>query len=328
MEQRSLGGQGLRVSAQGLGCMGMSEFYGPPAEEAGIATIHRALELGVTFLDTADMYGPFTNERLVGRAIAGRRDEVVLSTKFGNVRGENGERLGIRGDADYVRAACDASLERLGVETIDLYSQHRVDPETPIEETVGAMAELVEAGKVRYLGLSEASAETIRRAHAVHPISALQSEYSLWTRDVEAEVLPTLRELGIGLVAYSPLGRGFLTGAIRSQADLPEQDFRGALPRFGDENLEANLRLVEHVEALAEAKGVTAGQIALAWVLSRGDDVVPIPGTKRVAYLEQNAAAAEVELTGEDVAALDEAFPLGAAAGGRYTEAGMRGINL
>ncbi len=327
MEQRSLGTQGLRVSAQGLGCMGMSEFYGPPAEEAGIATIHRALELGVTFLDTADIYGPFTNERLVGQALAGRRDEVVLATKFGIVRDESGARLGIRGDADYIRAACDASLERLGVEAIDLYYQHRVDPEVPIEETVGALSELVAAGKIRYVGLSEASAETIRRAHAVHPISAVQSEYSLWTRDVEAEIVPTLRELGIGLVSYSPLGRGFLTGAIRSQADLSEQDFRGNLPRFEDENLAANLRLVEHVETLAEAKGATAGQIALAWVMSRGDDIVPIPGTKRVAYLEQNAAAAEIELTREDLEALDEAFPLGAAAGGRYTEAGMTAVN-
>ncbi len=328
MEARSLGSQGLRVSAQGLGCMGMSEFYGPPAEEDGIATIHRALELGVTFFDTADMYGPFTNERLVGRALAGRRDEVVLATKFGNVRGENGERLGIRGDAEYVRTACESSLERLGVETIDLYYQHRVDPETPIEETVGAMAELVEAGKVRYLGLSEASAETIRRAHAVHPISALQSEYSLWTRDVEGTILPTLRELGIGLVAYSPLGRGFLTGAIRSQADLPEQDFRRvAAPRFSEENLAHNLELVEHVEALAAGKGVTAGQLALAWVLARGDDVVPIPGTKRVAYLEQNVASADIELTVEELTALDVAFPVGAAAGGRYTEAGLQAVD-
>ncbi len=328
MEQRSLGAQGLRVSAQGLGCMGMSEFYGPPAEETGIATIHRALELGVTFLDTSDIYGPFTNERLVGRAVAGRRDEVVLATKFGVVRDESGARLGLRGDAEYVRTACDASLERLGMETIDLYYQHRVDPATPIEETVGAMAELVEAGKVRYLGLSEAGAETIRRAHAVHPISALQYEYSLWTRDVEAEILPTLRELGIGLVAYSPLGRGFLTGTIRSTSDFQEKDFRGTLPRFEGENLEENLSLVEHLEALAAAKGVTASQIALAWVLSRGDDIVPIPGTKRVAYLEQNVAAAEVELTGDEIAGLDEVFPLGAAVGSRYSEAGMRAVNL
>ena len=328
MKQRSLGTQGLRVSAQGLGCMGMSEFYGAPDEAAGIATIHRALELGVTFLDTADMYGPFTNERLVGRAIADRRDEVVLATKFGNVRGENGERLGIRGDAEYVRSACDASLERLGVETIDLYYQHRVDEDVPIEETVGAMGELVAAGKVRYLGLSEASVETIRRAHGVHPISALQSEYSLWTRDLEAEILPTLRELGIGLVPYSPLGRGFLTGAVKSQADLPKQDFRRvAAPRFQEENLAENVKLVEQLEELAAAKGATAGQIALAWVMAQGDDVVPIPGTKRVAYLEQNAAAAELELSSDELARLDELFSPGVAAGDRYSPEGMRAVN-
>ncbi len=328
MKNRALGTQGLEVSAEGLGCMGMSEFYGPPDEAAGMETIHRALELGVTFLDTADAYGPHTNERLVGRAIAGRRDEVVLATKFANVRTENGERLGIRGDAEYVRSACEASLQRLGVETIDLYYQHRVDPETPIEETVGAMAELVTAGKVRYLGLSEASAETIRRAHAVHPISALQSEYSLWTREVEEEILPTVRELGIGFVAYSPLGRGFLTGAVKSQADLQEGDFRltGA-PRFEDENLARNLKLVVHVERIAEAKGATPGQVALAWVLSRGEDVVPIPGTKRVRYLEENAAAVEVELTADELAQLDEAFPVGVAAGDRYPPAGMQAVN-
>jgi aryl-alcohol dehydrogenase-like predicted oxidoreductase len=329
MKTRTLGRQGLEVSELGLGCMGMSEFYGPPDDEAGIATIRRALELGVTFLDTADMYGPFTNERLVGRALAGRRDDVQLATKFGNVRGETGERLGIRGDAAYVRSACDASLERLGVETIDLYYQHRVDPGVPIEETVGAMAELVEAGKVRYLGLSEASAETIRRAHAVHPITALQSEYSLWSRDLEAEILPTLRELGIGLVAYSPLGRGFLTGAIRSRDDLAaEGDFRlVAAPRFEGENLERNLALVARLEELAAARGATPAQVALAWVLSRGDDVVPIPGTKRVEYLEQNVAAAEVELTPEELAGLDAAFPPGAAAGDRYTPEGMKAVN-
>ena len=328
MNQRSLGSQGLHVSELGLGCMGMSEFYGPPDEAAGIATIHRALELGVTFLDTADMYGPFTNERLVGRAIAGRRDEVVVATKFGNVRGENGERLGIRGDAEYVRTACDGSLERLGIETIDLYYQHRVDPDVPIEETVGAMAELVAAGKVRYLGLSEASVETIRRAHAVHPVSALQSEYSLWTRELEAEILPTLRELGIGLVPYSPLGRGFLTGAFRTQSDLPETDFRRiAAPRFEEQNLAENLRLVERLEELASAKGITAGQVALAWVLAQGDDVVPIPGTKRVAYLEQNVAAADVELSADELAALDAAFPVGVAAGERYPPAGMSAVN-
>ena len=328
MNQRSLGSQGLHVSELGLGCMGMSEFYGPPDEAAGIATIHRALELGVTFLDTADMYGPFTNERLVGRALAGRRDDVVVATKFGNVRGENGERLGIRGDAEYVHAACDASLERLGVETIDIYYQHRVDPNVPIEETVGAMAELVSAGKVRYVGLSEASVETIRRAHAVHPVSALQSEYSLWTRELEAEILPTLRELGIGLVPYSPLGRGFLTGAFRTQSDLPEADFRRiAAPRFEQRNLAENLRLVERLEELASAKGITAGQVALAWVLAQGDDVVPIPGTKRVAYLEQNVAAADVALSADELAALDAAFPVGVAAGERYPPAGMSAVN-
>ncbi len=328
MQQRSLGTQGLRVGAEGLGCMGMSEFYGPPDEAAGIEVIHRALELGVTMLDTADAYGPHTNERLVGRAIAGRRDEVVIATKFANVRSESGERLGIRGDAEYVRSACDASLERLGIETIDLYYQHRVDPSVPIEETVGAMAELVQAGKVRYLGLSEASAETIRRAHAVHPITALQSEYSLWSREVEAEILPTVRELGIGFVAYSPLGRGFLTGAVRSQADLPEGDFRrGGAPRFEDENLARNLALVEHVERIAAAKGATPGQVALAWVLSRGEDVVPIPGTKRVRYLEENVAALDVELTADELAELDAAFPVGVAAGDRYSPQGMQAVN-
>ena len=281
VQKKALGAGGLQVSAQGLGCMGMSEFYGAADEGEALRTIDRALELGVTFLDTSDMYGPFTNELLVGRAIAGRRDDVQLATKFGIVRGESGERLGVRGDAEYVRSACDASLARLGVETIDLYYQHRVDPNVPIEETVGAMAELVTAGKVRHLGLSEAGAETIRRAHAVHPIAALQSEYSLWTRGLETEILPTLRELGIGLVAYSPLGRGFLTGAYRSSADLPDDDFRRiAAPRFQDENLEQNLALVAHVEHLAQAKGATAAQVALAWVMAQGDDVVPIPGTK------------------------------------------------
>ena len=317
------------MSAQGLGCMGMSEFYGPADEGEALRTIHRALELGVTFLDTADMYGPFTNERLVGQAIASRRDQVQLATKFGIVRGEGGERLGVRGDPEYVRSACDASLGRLGVETIDLYYQHRVDPNVPIEETVGAMAELVAAGKVRHLGLSEAGVETIRRAQAVHPIAALQSEYSLWTRGLETEILPTLRELGIGLVAYSPLGRGFLTGSYRSSADLPDDDFRRvAAPRFQDENLEQNLALVAHVERLAAAKGATAAQVALAWVMARGDDVVPIPGTKRVRFLEQNAAAAELELTREEVAELDAAFPIGVAAGERYPDAGMRSVEL
>src|SRR3954454_14096200 len=300
MQRRRLGSQGLDVSAMGLGCMGMSEFYGATDEDEGVATIHRALELGVTFLDTADMYGPFDNEKLVGRAIAGRRDEVELATKFGNVRGPNGERLGIRGDAEYVREACDASLERLGVDTIDLYYQHRVDKSVEIEETVGAMAELVEAGKVRYLGLSEASPETIRRAHAVHPITALQPEYSLWSRDPEDEILPTVRELGIGFVAYSPLGRGFLTGRIRSVEDLADDDFRRRGPRFQGENLQRNLDLVAEVEALAEEKGVTPSQLALAWVLAQGQDVVPIPGPKRVRYVEENAAAVDVDLTDDD----------------------------
>jgi aryl-alcohol dehydrogenase-like predicted oxidoreductase len=320
VETRKLGTQGLEVSALGLGCMGMSEFYGTADEGEAIATIHRALELGITFLDTADMYGPFTNEQLVGKAIAGRRDEVVLATKFGNVRGEQGEFLGIDGSADYVRSACEASLRRLGVETIDLYYQHRVDLETPIEETVGAMAELVQEGKVRYLGLSEAGVETIKRANAVHPISALQSEYSLWTRDPEADVLPTVRALGIGFVAYSPLGRGFLTGRIKSTDDLDETDFRRRGPRFQEENLRQNLELVAVVEALAAEKGVTPSQLALAWVLSRGDDIVPIPGTKRRKYLEENAAAVDVELTDEDLELLEQAFPLGAAAGDRYPD--------
>ena len=320
METRSLGTQGLEVSALGLGCMGMSEFYGTADENEAIATIHRALELGMTFLDTADMYGPFTNERLVGKAIAGRREQVVVATKFGNVRGEQGEFLGIDGSADYVRSACEASLQRLGVETIDLYYQHRVDLETPIEETVGAMAELVQAGKVRYLGLSEAGAETIRRAHAVHPISALQTEYSLWTRDPEPEILPAVRELGIGFVAYSPLGRGFLTGKIRSLDDLDEKDFRRRGPRFQEENLRRNLALVEEVERLAAEKGVTPSQLALAWVLSRGDDIVPIPGTKRRSHLEENAAAAEIELADEELGLLEQAFPVGIAAGDRYPD--------
>lgn len=320
MEHRKLGTQGLIVSAEGLGCMGMSEFYGQADEGEAIGTIHRALELGVDFLDTADMYGPGTNEKLVGRAIADRRDSVVLATKFGNVRGENGERLGIRGDAEYVKQACDASLQRLGVDHIDLYYQHRVDFEVPIEETVGAMAELVEAGKVRYLGLSEASPATIRRAHAVHPISALQTEYSLWTRDPEDEVLPTVRELGIGFVPYSPLGRGFLSGAITSVDDLAEDDFRRHNPRFRGENFAKNLELVERVREIADEKGVTPGQLALAWVLHQGDDIAPIPGTKRVAYLEENVAATEIELTTDDLRRIDEAAPHGAAAGERYPD--------
>jgi aryl-alcohol dehydrogenase-like predicted oxidoreductase len=300
--------------------MGMSEFYGHADEDEAVRVIHRALELGVNFLDTADMYGPFKNERLVGRAIADRRDSVVLATKFGNVRGENGERLGIRGDAEYVRQACDASLERLGVDHIDLYYQHRVDKTVEIEETVGAMKELVDAGKVRYLGLSEASPETIRRAHAVHPITALQTEYSLWSRDPEDRILPTVRELGIGFVAYSPLGRGFLSGRFRSPDDFEEGDFRRYHPRFQGENFEKNLELVARVKEIADEKGVTAGQLALAWVLSRGEDVVPIPGTTKIKNLEENIAAADLELSDDDLSRLDEVAPKGAASGERYSD--------
>ena len=315
---RALGA--LTVSAQGLGCMGMSEFYGAADDATSEAVIARALDLGVTFLDTADMYGPFTNEQLVGRAIASRRDEVVLATKFANVRGEQGEFLGLRGDAAYVRQACDASLARLGVDHIDLYYQHRVDPEVPIEETVGAMAELVQSGKVRYLGLSEAGAATLRRAHAVHSITALQSEYSLFSRDIEAEVVPVLDELGIGLVAYSPLGRGFLTGSITSLDDLDATDFRRRSPRFAQAALDANLRLVGEVTALASDKGVTPGQVALAWVLAQGGHVVPIPGTKRLRYLEENAAAVDVELSAADLERLQTAIPAEAVLGDRYPD--------
>ena len=327
MDTRKLGAQGLKVSRIGLGCMGMSEFYGAADEGEATATIHRALDLGVTFLDTADMYGPFTNERLVGRAIAGRRDEVVLATKFGNERRADGSWVGVNGRPEYVRAACDASLARLGVDVIDLYYQHRVDPAVPIEETVGAMADLVRAGKVRFLGLSEAAAATVRRAHATHPITALQTEYSLWTRDVEDEVLPAVRELGIGFVAYSPLGRGFLTGRFRSLADLPEGDFRKNSPRFEPANFAKNRELAVRVEAIAFRLGVTAGQLALAWVLAQGGDVVPIPGTKRVRFLEENAAAAAITLTPAILAELDAAVPKGATAGARYPEAAMRAVN-
>jgi len=324
MEKRKLGAQGLEVSAQGLGCMGMSEFYGPGDEDESIATIHRALELGIDFLDTADMYGPHTNEVLVGRAIRGRRDEVVLATKFGIVReaGLPGGR-GISGRPEYVRGACDGSLKRLGVDHIDLYYQHRVDPEVPIEETVGAMSRLVEEGKVRFIGLSEAGAQTIRRAHATHPVTALQSEYSLWSRDIEDDIIPTLRELGIGLVAYSPLGRGFLTGRFTSPDDFAEDDFRRHSPRFQGENFQKNLDLVKHIEQLAASKGCTAGQLALAWVMARGGDFVPIPGTKRRAYLEENAAAAGVHLTADDLARIEEIAPRDVAAGTRYAESGM-----
>lgn len=317
MQTRELGS--LSVSAIGLGCMGMSEFYGAGDDAESISTIHRALELGCNFLDTADMYGPFTNERLVGRAIAGRREEVVLATKFGNERREDGSWVGVNGRPEYVRAACDASLSRLGVDHIDLYYQHRVDPAVPIEDTVGAMASLVQAGKVRHLGLSEAGPETIRRAAAVHQISALQSEYSLFSRDVEAEILPTVRDLGIGFVAYSPLGRGFLTGSIKTSADLPEGDSRaGRFPRFAAENFNRNVALVGIIEQLALTKGCTPGQLALAWVLSSGQDIVPIPGTKRRRYLEENLAAVDVELTGEDIAWLEQ--NVGEPAGDRYAD--------
>ncbi|MCW2569308.1 MAG: aldo/keto reductase [Mycobacterium sp.] len=320
MEHRTLGGN-LTVSALGLGCMGMSEFYGTGDENEAIATIDRALELGIDFLDTADMYGPFTNEILVGRAIKGRRDEVVLATKFGNERREDGSFVGINGRPEYVRAACDASLQRLGVDTIDLYYQHRVDPNTPVEDTWGAMKELVDAGKVRYLGISEAAPDTIRRAHGVHPVTAVQTEYSLWTRDPEEDgVLATVRELGVGFVAYSPLGRGFLSGEIRSIDDLAENDFRRHNPRFQGENFAKNLQLVDRVREIAEEKGVTPSQLALAWVLHQGRDIVPIPGTKRVKYLEENAAAADVKLTPEDLARIDEAAPVGATSGERYPD--------
>jgi aryl-alcohol dehydrogenase-like predicted oxidoreductase/drug/metabolite transporter (DMT)-like permease len=326
MEQRTLGTDGLEVSALGLGCMGMSEFYGARDDDEAIATIRRFLDLGGNFLDTADMYGPFTNEQLVARAISGRRDEVVLATKFGNVRGPNGERLGIRGDPEYVRRSCDSSLQRLGVDHIDLYYQHRVDREVPIEETVGAMGDLIEAGKVRYLGMSEAAPATIRRAHETHRITALQTEYSLWSRDPELEILPTLRKLGIGFVAYSPLGRGFLSGKIRSLDDLDEDDLRRNHPRFQGENFTRNLQLVEHVHELAAKKDVTPAQLALAWVLHRGDDIVPIPGTKRVAYLEENVAALEIELTEDELRGLEEAFPVGVTAGDRYGD--MSTVNV
>jgi aryl-alcohol dehydrogenase-like predicted oxidoreductase len=321
MERRRLGSQGLEVSAEGLGCMGMSEFYGPRDESEAIATIHRALEVGVDFIDTADMYGPFTNERLVGRALVGRREEVVLATKFGNERRADGSWVGINGRPDYVRSACEASLTRLGVEHIDLYYQHRVDKTVPIEETVGAMATLVGEGKVRYLGLSEASPATVRRAHAVHPITALQSEYSLWSRDPEQTALPAVRELGIGFVAYSPLGRGFLAGRFRGPDDLRDEgDFRHRHPRFQSDNLARNLQLLGRLEEFARDKGVTSAQLALAWVLHRGADVVPIPGTKQRRYLEENVAAAEIELKDDELARIDEALPPGAAAGQRYAD--------
>jgi len=326
MRKRTLGPSGPEVSAIGLGCMGMSAFYGATDEPEALRTVARALDLGCNFLDTSDMYGPHTNEQLLGRAIAGRRDEVFLATKFG-IKLELGPpvRRSLDGSPAYVHAACEASLQRLGVDHIDLYYQHRVDPDTPIEETVGAMAELVAEGKVRHLGLSEASPETIRRAHAVHPITALQTEYSLWTRDLEAEIMPTLQELGIGLVAYSPLGRGFLSGRFSSPEELDEGDFRRYGPRFTGENLQQNLKLAERVAELAAEKDITPGQLALAWVLHRGEHIVPIPGTKRVSYLEENLAAAEVQLSAEDVERISEAVPR--AAGERYDPEGMRSVN-
>jgi len=327
MKQRTLGNQGLTVSAIGLGCMGMSEFYGTPDERESIATIHRALDLGVNFLDTADMYGCGENERLVGQAIRRRREEVVIATKFGNVRDQHGKFLGVNGRPEYVRQCCDVSLQRLGVGYIDLYYQHRVDPNVPIEETVGAMVELVQAGKVRYLGLSEAAPATIRRAAKIHPISALQTEYSLWCRDVEVEILATCRELEIGFVPYSPLGRGFLTGKIQLIDDLETDDWRRHGPRFQGENLEKNLKVVRHLEALARRKQCKPAQLALAWVLAQGDGVVPIPGTKRRTYLEENVAALEIELTAGDLAELAQAAPVGSTAGARYPEAAMAAVN-
>ena len=326
--KRRLGRDGPEVSAIGLGCMGMSEFYAGGSEQESIATIHHALDRGVTFLDTADMYGVGKNEELVGRAIRDRRDQVFLATKFGNVRGPNGEFLGVRGDPDYVRSACEASLERLGLEVIDLYYQHRVDPNVPIEDTVGAMARLQQEGKVRYLGLSEAAPRTIRAAHATSPITAVQTELSLWSRDAEAEVLPTVRELGIGYVAYSPLGRGFLSGRFKSPADFAEGDFRHNHPRFQGENFQKNIALVREVEAMAADKGCSAAQLALAWVLAQGGDVVPIPGTKHVRYLDENIDALDAALSQDDLDRLDAILPPGAAAGPRYPERGMAGVNL
>jgi aryl-alcohol dehydrogenase-like predicted oxidoreductase len=330
MEQRTLGGQGLQVSALGLGCMGMSQSYGPADEQESVATIHRALDLGVTFLDTADMYGPFTNERLVGRAIAGQRDEVVLATKFGNERREDGSWVGINGRPDYVHRACDASLQRLGADHIDLYYQHRVDRTVPVEETWGAMQELVQAGKVRYLGISEAAPATIRRANAVHPVSALQTEYSLFSRDPEGDLLATVRELGIGFVAYSPLGRGLLSGRLSSDSpeEFADDDFRRDHPRFEGENLSSNLALVERVRNLADEKGATLAQLVIAWLLAQGDDLVPIPGTKRRRYLEENLGALELRLGPEELAAIEEVAPPDAVAGDRYNPTHMARVNV
>ncbi len=326
MQTRHLGPDRLAVAALGLGCMGMSEFYGTGDEQESIEVIHAALDAGCTFLDTADMYGPFTNEKLVGRAVAGRRDDVVLATKFGNERRPDGSRVGVNGRPEYVRRACEASLQRLGVDVIDLYYQHRVDPSVPIEETVGAMAELVRAGKVRHLGMSEAAPATLRRAVAVHPITALQTEYSLWSRDPEDAVLPTCRELGVGFVAYSPLGRGFLTGQIRSPQDIGDGDFRRHNPRFQGENFHRNLDVVAKVEEIAREKHCTPGQLAIAWLLAQGEDVVPIPGTKRLKYLRENLAAADVTRTADDLTRIDEVAPKGATAGDRYAD--MSSVNV
>jgi aryl-alcohol dehydrogenase-like predicted oxidoreductase len=326
MEKRTLGRTGLQVSALGLGCMGMSEFYGPHDEAESIAVIHNAIDAGATFLDTADIYGNGHNEELVGRALRGRRDDVVLATKFGNVRTQDGTFIGVNGRPEYVRSACEASLQRLSVDRIDLYYQHRVDPDTPIEDTVGAMADLIREGKVRFLGLSEAGPETLKRAQAVHAITALQTEYSLWTRDPENDIFPVIRELGIGFVAYSPLGRGFLTGQIKRVEDLASDDWRRRSPRFQGENFQRNLQLVAEIESIAREKNCTPSQLALAWVLAQGEDIVAIPGTKRIQFLQQNIGALHVRLTAEDLQRIDRVFPYGAASGGRYPEAAMKAV--